>query len=325
METGDGQCWNDKGVPWLRSPQESHILWLSPAVTFRTFPRAPGGQLCTVPQHSGEFPVCLPLTAPPSRGRESSTLLLVPRETHPWPCSSPKGLSPPQCPITLTTFNSFRPCRQHFKFLSHIWSGEFFCTAAGEFCMAGKPGGLCLLEPCQSRGEEKCFLKDKTLAGEGLLSLQQCTRLVSQERRGVQDVCEDDCGWQTAQGRCHSARRMQPHSQPGSQGRMKLPGNKAAAFPAHWGRGCSGELSHHHCLWEIFSLGSWQLLPAAHALLCLCLSQSSSSLKHLLGWNARLVLQLPPKAFQVLLSCVLNLWSEACPSLHTSFSLCFPS
>lgn len=60
-----------------------------------------------------------------------------------------------------------------------------------------------------------------------------------------------------------------PHSQPGSQGGTQLPGNKAAAFPACWGRGRSGELSHR--LWEIFSLGSWQLLPAAHALLCLCL------------------------------------------------------
>lgn len=83
METGDGRCWHDKGVPWLRSPQESHILWLSPAVTFRTFSRAPGGQLCIVVQHSGEFPVCLPLAALQSRGRGSTTLFLAPRETHP--------------------------------------------------------------------------------------------------------------------------------------------------------------------------------------------------------------------------------------------------
>lgn len=76
-------------------------------------------------------------------------------------------------------------------------------------------------------------------------------------------------------------------------------------------------------LWEISSLGSWQLLPAANALLYLCFWKSSASSKYLLGWNARLVLQLPPKAFQVLFSCLLNLWSEACPSLHTS--PCFPS
>lgn len=105
-------------------------------------------------------------------------------------------------------------------------------------------------------------------------------------------------------------------------GRGSAPRNEAAAFPACWGRICSAELSHH-CLWEIFSLGSWQLLPAAHALLCLCLWQSSSSLKHLLGLNAGLVLQPPPKAFQVLFSCLLNLWREACPSLHAT--LCFPS
>lgn len=41
----------------------------SPAVILRTFSRAPGAQLCTVVQHSGEIPVHLLQ----SRGRENST------------------------------------------------------------------------------------------------------------------------------------------------------------------------------------------------------------------------------------------------------------
>lgn len=38
-------------------------------------------------------------------------------------------------------------------------NGEFFSTAAGESHIAGKPGRLCWLEPCQSPGEESTSLR----------------------------------------------------------------------------------------------------------------------------------------------------------------------
>lgn len=115
-------------------------------------------------------------------------------------------------------------CRQHFKSLSHIWSGEFFYTAVGESHIAGKPSGLCWLELCQSPGEESGE-EDKTSfpysSGRAPVTAAMHTPCFSGEewRMCLRMVVSD------RQPRA-GARRIQPHSQPGSRGGHSSQGTK---------------------------------------------------------------------------------------------------
>lgn len=197
METGDGQCWNDNGLPWPRSPQQSHVLWLSHAVTFRTFSRAPGGQQCTV----GSF-LCASFKAEAERASPSSWR---PGKPSPDAVLALRGC-PSSARRNLHQVKSSRALQAALQVpVTHVKWGIFLYSCRGiPHRRKARWAVLAWAVPQPWWGKEQNFLENKPpsfTAVEELLPLQQCTHLVFQERREVEDVFEDGCGWQTAQGR----------------------------------------------------------------------------------------------------------------------------